>query len=68
MPGGPAVKTLHFDCRGQAFDPWLGSYDPTRWGKNKNKKLIKSCYSPTSLLLFAKVEEMLLAVIFTNNL
>ena len=24
FPGGPAVRTLHFHCRGHVFDPWLG--------------------------------------------
>ena len=22
FPGDPVVKTLHFQCRGRAFDPW----------------------------------------------
>ena len=22
FPGGPVVKTLHFECRGHRFDPW----------------------------------------------
>ena len=22
LPGGPAVKTPHFQCRGYRFDPW----------------------------------------------
>ena len=25
LPGGPAVKTLHFHCRGHGFDPWSGN-------------------------------------------
>ena len=25
FPGGPVVKTLHFQCRGCRFDPWLGN-------------------------------------------
>ena len=29
FPGGPVVKTLHFQCRGHEFDPWLGNWDPT---------------------------------------
>ena len=28
FPGGPVVKTPHFQCRGQVFDPWLGNKDP----------------------------------------
>ena len=24
FPGGPIVKTLHFQCRGHRFDPWSG--------------------------------------------
>ena len=25
FPGGPAVKTLCFQCRGYGFDPWSGN-------------------------------------------
>ena len=25
FPGGPAVKTLHFQHRGQELHPWLGN-------------------------------------------
>ena len=25
FPGGPVVKTLHFDCSGHEFDPWSGN-------------------------------------------
>ena len=25
IPGGPAIKTLCFHCRGHGFDPWLGN-------------------------------------------
>ena len=25
FPGGPAVKTLSFHCRGHGFDPWSGN-------------------------------------------
>ena len=25
FPGGPLVKTLHFHCGRQGFDPWLGN-------------------------------------------
>ena len=25
FPGGPVVKTLHFQCTGHRFDPWLGA-------------------------------------------
>ena len=25
FPGGPVVKTLHFQCRGHGFDPWSGN-------------------------------------------
>ena len=25
FPGGPAVKTLHSQCRGPGFDPWSGN-------------------------------------------
>ena len=29
FPGGPLVKTLHFQCRRGSFDPWSGNEDPT---------------------------------------
>ena len=29
FPGGPLVKTLHFQCKDLGFDPWLGNGDPT---------------------------------------
>ena len=25
FPGGPVVKTPHFQCRGPGFDPWSGN-------------------------------------------
>ena len=25
LPGGPVVKTLHFQCRRHGFHPWLGN-------------------------------------------
>ena len=25
LPGGPVVKTLHFQSREHGFDPWLGN-------------------------------------------
>ena len=25
FPGGPVVKTPHFQCRGPGFNPWLGN-------------------------------------------
>ena len=29
FPGGPVVKTPHFQCKGHRFDPWSGNQDPT---------------------------------------
>ena len=29
FPGGPVVKTPHFQCRGHGFSPWWGNWDPT---------------------------------------
>ena len=26
FPGGPVIKTLHFQCRGHGFDPWSGKF------------------------------------------
>ena len=41
FPGGPSVKTLHFQCRDLGFDPWLGNGDPTCWTTRpkENKKI-----------------------------
>ena len=25
FPGGPVIKTLHFQCRGGRFNPWSGN-------------------------------------------
>ena len=40
FPGGPVVKTAHFQCRRCRFDPWSGNEDPTyhmAGSENKNK-------------------------------
>ena len=40
FPGGTAVKTPCFQCRGSEFDPRPGHYDPTchtAQSKHKNK-------------------------------
>ena len=29
FPGGPAIKTLRFQCRGRRFDTWSENEDPT---------------------------------------
>ena len=29
FPGGPVVKTSHFQCKEHKFDPWLGNWGPT---------------------------------------
>ena len=29
FPSGPVFKTVHFQCKGCGFDPWLGNQDPT---------------------------------------
>lgn len=36
FPGGPAVRTLYFYCRGHGFWPWSG--DPEARPKEKKKK------------------------------
>ena len=28
FPSGPVAKTLHSQCRGPGFDPWLGNWIP----------------------------------------
>ena len=37
LPGGRAVKTLHFRCQGPRFDPWSESEDPTNHLAKKQK-------------------------------
>ena len=37
FPGGPGVKTWHFDYRGPGFNPWSGNYDPTSCSVAKNR-------------------------------
>ena len=38
-PASPVAKTLHFQCRGQVFDPWSGNQDPTyHVGEKKERK------------------------------
>ena len=29
FPGGPMVKTLYFQCKGNEFNPWLGTKTPS---------------------------------------
>ena len=38
FPAGPAVRTLHFHCRGHGFWPWSG--DPEAWPKEKKKTAV----------------------------
>ena len=39
FPGGPVVKTTHFQCRGQVFNPWSGNLVAwTKENKQKSKK------------------------------
>ena len=39
FPGGPVVKTTHFQCRGQVFNPWSGNLVVwTKENKQKSKK------------------------------
>ena len=38
FPGGPVVKTLHFQHRGHEFNPWSGKIPYALWPKNKIKK------------------------------
>ena len=38
FPGRPVIKTLHFQCRGHRFDPWVGYWDPTFGAAIRNKK------------------------------
>ena len=43
LPGGPVVKTLHFQCMGHGFNPWLGNRFPHATGcgqKVKQKKTL----------------------------
>ena len=37
--GGPVIKTTHFQCRGQVFNPWSGNLVAwTKENKQKSKK------------------------------
>ena len=38
FPGGPAVRTLSFHCRGHRFDPWSGNEDPSCCVARPNEK------------------------------
>ena len=45
FPGGPVVKTTHFQCRGQVFNPWSGNLVVwTKENKQKAKKKI-TCWA-----------------------
>ena len=37
FPGGPAVRTPSFCCRGRGFNPWSGCSDSACCGMAKNK-------------------------------
>ena len=37
-PGGPVVKTLHFQCREYGFNLWLGNRSHMLLGQKKKKK------------------------------
>ena len=37
FPGGPMVKILYFQCKGDEFNPWLGTKTPSS-RKEKEKK------------------------------
>ena len=37
FPVGPVIKTLHFQCRGHGFHPWLRSKDPTCHTEKKSE-------------------------------
>ena len=48
FPGGPVVKTLHFQCRGCGFHPWSGklrSHMPHDTAKRKEENQLqeKNC-------------------------
>ena len=39
FPGGSAIKTPHFHCRGRGFHPWSGNQDPdATWSSQKTKQ------------------------------
>ena len=39
FPGGPVVRTLHFQCREHGFSPWLGNSHKMRGVAKKKKEL-----------------------------
>ena len=39
FPGRLVVKTLHCQCWGHRFDPWLGKILHAAWGQKKGSKL-----------------------------
>ena len=46
FPGGPVVKTTHFQCRGQVFNPWSGNLVAwTKENKQKSKKKKINCWA-----------------------
>ena len=63
FPGGPVAKTMHFQCRGHGFDPWLGSEDPTCLVAKKfflnNKGEIKTVLNKRKLNEFIASREAL---------
>ena len=45
LPGGPAVKTLHFHHRWCGLDPWRGNQDPTLHVARQKKKGFIVCFT-----------------------
>ena len=55
FPGGPVVRTLHFQCRGHRFNPWLGDLPISCCVAKKKKK--KSISVTKSVMIVTEITE-----------
>ena len=57
FPGGPVVRTLHFQCRGHRFNPWLGDLPISCCVAKKKKKENLFISVTKSVMIVTKVIE-----------
>ena len=57
FPGGPVVRTLHFQCRGHIFNPWLGDLPISCCVAKKKKKKKKSISVTKSVMIVTEITE-----------